>query len=225
MGAVEGGGDGRDAVAIGGEAASWFANIGPRQFAGAVFLLGESEAGDGAGDAAGAPAHGGGAGTGFEDVAIGAEIHVAAGGGGGGLAVVDGDGATVGEVDHHEAAAADVSGERIDDGEGEADGDARVHGVTAFFENFHTGFGREIVNGCDHAMLGLNRRPLGESARSRCQNEGERGDEVECDDGGAVAFHSGWSERMSCRSAAQGPRRMGLPLLPCNPIVTTVGGV
>jgi hypothetical protein len=136
---VGGGALGED-KAIGGEATGGFADVGPGDFAGAVFLLGESEAGDGAGDAAGAPAHGGGAGTGFEDVAIGAEIHVAAGGGGGGLAVVDGDGATVGEVDHHEAAAADVSGERIDDGEGETDGDARVHGVAAFFENFHAGF-------------------------------------------------------------------------------------
>ena len=141
---------------IGGEAAGGFADVGPSDFTGAVFLLGEREAGDGAGDATGAPTDGGGAGAGFDDVAVGADIHVAAGLGGRGLAVVDGDVAPIGEVDHHETATTDVAGKRKYHGEREADGGAGIDGVAAFFEDFHAGFGGEDVGGGDDRVLSFN---------------------------------------------------------------------
>ena len=177
VGAVEGGGDGRDAVAIGGEATSWFANIGPRQFAGAVFLQGEREAGDGAGDAAGTPTDGGGRGAG-QDIAVGPDIHIARGGGGCTLAVVEGDGAAVGEADEHETAAADIASEGMHDGECEAGGDGGVDGVAAALEHFEAGERGEFVHGGDHAVLGLDWSALGAKGR----REGERQGEQACDE-------------------------------------------
>ncbi len=95
-------------------------------------LLRVGEAGDGAGDSAGLVADEGHAG---DDVALGVEVHVAAGGGGGLFAVVEEVGFAVLVADEHEAAAADVAGRGIDDGEGEANGDGGVDGVAALLED------------------------------------------------------------------------------------------
>ena len=62
-------------------------------------------------------------------LAVFIEVHVAAGARGGGLAVVESLDRAVAESDDHEPAAAEVAGLRMNDGQGKADRDGRVHRV------------------------------------------------------------------------------------------------
>ena len=55
------------------------------------------------------------------------------------LAVVDGRLTAIGHPNHHEPAAAKVSGRRMRDGEGKADGDGGVHGVAAVLQDAEPG--------------------------------------------------------------------------------------
>ena len=129
------------------------------------------EAGDGAGNSAGFVADEGHAG---DDVALGVEVHVAGGGGGGLFAVVEEVGFAVLVADEHEAAAADVAGCGIDDGEGEAYGYGCVDGVAALFEDFDAGVGGVVLDGDDHGVLGTHRdlgRGLGGVLGCKCCGE------------------------------------------------------
>ena len=113
--------------------------------------VGEGEAGDGARDAGGEVALGGAAGG---DVAGGVEVHVAGGGGGGFFAVVEEVWFAVMVADEHEAAAAEVAGLRVDDGEGEGHGDGGVDGVAALLEDLDAGVGGVVLDGDDHGVAG-----------------------------------------------------------------------
>ena len=57
-------------------------------------------------------------------------------------------------ADEHEAAAADVSGGGVDDGEGEADGYGCVDGVAALLEDGDAGVGGVVLDGDDHGVGG-----------------------------------------------------------------------
>ncbi len=101
-----------------------------------------------------------------DDVALGVEVHVGAGCGGGLFAVVEEDRAAVLEggvfsdaaggcgADEHEAAATDVAGGGVDDGEGKANGYGGVDGVAALVEDFYAGVGGVVVDGDDHGVGG-----------------------------------------------------------------------
>jgi hypothetical protein len=59
-------------------------------------------------------------------------------------------------VDEHEAAAAEVAGKGIDDGERESDGDCCVDGVASGFEDVDPGVGGEVMYGDDHGVRGAD---------------------------------------------------------------------
>ncbi len=63
----------------------------------------------------------------------------------------------VGELQRHEAAAAEIAGRRIDDGERIADRDRGVDGVAAALEDVDADLGREVLGRHDHAVLGGHR--------------------------------------------------------------------
>ena len=91
----------------------------------------------------------------------GAEKHIARGRGRRGLAIVDGDVLiALGRMDHHEAAAADIAGARIGDGQRKAGGDRGIDRIAAlpqdvgadlrgdlFLRHHHAVFGGNGVNG------------------------------------------------------------------------------
>jgi hypothetical protein len=125
-------------------------------------LLGVGEASDGAGDSAGLVTderHSG------DYIALGVEVHVAAGGGGGLLAVVEEVGFAVLVADEHEASATDVSGCRVDDRESKAYGYGGVDCVAALLQDRHAGVRGVVVNADDHgvgSVGGFEIRLLGE---------------------------------------------------------------
>ena len=99
----------------------------------AVFFEGKQQAIDGTGDANGEAVV---ARALFVGVAFFVEIHIAEGGFRRFFAVINGDGFVfLGVVDEHEAATADVAGARQGNGEGKADGHARINGVTALLQD------------------------------------------------------------------------------------------
>jgi hypothetical protein len=68
-------------------------------------------------------------------------------------------------ADEHEAAAADVSGCGIDDGEGEAYGYGGIYCVAALFQDGYSGAGGVVVDAYDHRVGSAGRlevRLLGE---------------------------------------------------------------
>ena len=77
-------------------------------------------------------------------------------------------------TDEHEAAAADVAGLRVDDGEGEADGHGCVDGVAALLEDLDAGVGGVVVDGDDHGVAGASGGEAGLLGRSDdgCGKEG-----------------------------------------------------
>ena len=89
-----------------------------------------------------------------------------------GLAIVDGGVAVaLGEVDHHEAAAADIAGARIGDGERKADRDGRIDRVAAAVENLDADAGGAPLLRHHHAVArkdGLRRRDRFGRACRRC---------------------------------------------------------
>ena len=186
---------GGEDVAVGGEVDGGGHVLGEGEFA--VVLLRVGEAGDGAGDSAGFVADEGHAG---DDVALGVEVHVAGGGGGGFFAVVEEVGFAVFVADEHEAAAADVAGCGIDDGEGEAYGYGCVDGVAALLEDFDAGVGGVVLDGDDHGVLGADGEWLGcGSCRGICLGCECGGEECEGDGGGnetCSEMHSWGSESL-----------------------------
>ncbi len=136
-------------VAFGGELDGGGHVLREREFA--VVLLRVGEAGDSAGNSAGLVADERHAG---DDVALGVEVHVASGGGGSPFTVVEEVSFAVLVADEHEAAAADVSGKRVDDGEGEAYGYGCVDGVAALLEDGDAGVGGVVLDGDYHGVLG-----------------------------------------------------------------------
>ncbi len=52
------------------------------------------------------------------------------------LAIINRHVAAIGEVDHHESAAAEIAGVRIHDGQRQTGCDRGIDGVAAFFQNF-----------------------------------------------------------------------------------------
>ena len=147
---------GGEDVAVGGELDGGGHVLREGEFAEVLLRVGE--AGDGAGDSAGLVADERHAG---DDVALGVEVHVAAGGGGGLFAVVEEVGFAVLVADEHEAAAADVAGCGVDDGEGEADGYGCVDGVAALFEDGDAGVGGVVLDGDDHGVGGAGGLDVG----------------------------------------------------------------
>src|SRR6201982_3824865 len=101
----------------------------PRPGLGAVLSQSELESADGAGDADGSPANQAVA----HNVAARVQIHVVRGLARGFLAEIDERGAAIGKADEHEAAAPDISGKRMRDGESKADRYPDVHGVSTRF--------------------------------------------------------------------------------------------
>ncbi len=108
--------------------------IGERQFAGTVLLLRQCKASNGSRHADGKP---GIARLRRIGLAFGVEEHGRRGGRRRGLAIVDGGVAAIqvsigfGEMDHHEAAAADIAGARIGHRQREADRDRGIDRVAA----------------------------------------------------------------------------------------------
>ena len=82
------------------------------------------------------------------------------------LAEVDEGLAAVGELQRHEAAAAEIAGRGIDDGERVAHGDRGIDGVAAAAQDVDADFGREVLRGDDHAVLGGDRRHRGCSSKA-----------------------------------------------------------
>ena len=82
----------------------------------------------------------------------GVEVHVARGRSGRALAEVDEGGASVGQADQHEAAAADVAGGGMRHRQREADRDRRVDRVAAGFEDLEPRFGGVAFARDHHAV-------------------------------------------------------------------------
>jgi hypothetical protein len=79
-------------------------------------------------------------------------------------------------ADEHEAASAEVAGERVYDGESEVHGDCGVNGVASGVEDFEAGVGGVVFDGDDHGVRsadGLDVRLLG---AKRGNDEEERND-------------------------------------------------
>ncbi len=73
---------------------------------------------------------------------------------GGFFAVVEEVGLAVFVADEHEASAAEVSGEGIDDGESEVYGYGSVDSVPALLEDFDAGVGGVVLDGDYHGVPG-----------------------------------------------------------------------
>ena len=71
----------------------------------------------------------------------------------------------LGRMDHHEAAAADISGARIGDGHRKAGRDRGVDGVAALPQNVGADFCRESLLRDHHAVFGGNGMNAGEVRR------------------------------------------------------------
>ena len=97
----------------------------------------------------------------LDDVAGGVEVHVGGRGERRLLAEIEEGLPAVGELQRHEAAAAEVARRRIDDRQRIADGDRRVDGVAAAAQHVDADLGREVLRRHDHAVLGRDRRHRG----------------------------------------------------------------
>ena len=89
-----------------------------------------------------------------------------------------------------EAAAAQIAGEGMDDGEGKAGGHGRIHGVAAFAQDLHAGVGGKVVHADHHAVARANGllaapgqhvflRRLGRGGDGRAENNGGKSGEKE----------------------------------------------
>ena len=91
-------------------------------------------------------------------LAVGAQKNVACGVTRRGLAIVDRDVlAAIGEMDHHEPAAADVARARISHGHREAGCDRGVDRVAALLQNVGADVGCDLLLCDNHAMFGHGR--------------------------------------------------------------------
>ena len=73
-----------------------------------------------------------------------------------GLAIVDRSVLAVGEVNHHEAAAADIAGARIARGKGKTDRDCGIHRIAALLQNIDADTRRARLLRHHHAVAGGN---------------------------------------------------------------------
>ena len=96
-----------------------------------------------------------------DHVAVAVEVHVGRRGERGGLAEIDERLAAVGELDGHEAAAADVAGRGEHHAERVADGDRRVDGVAALLQDVDADLGREVLARDHHAVARADRQRRG----------------------------------------------------------------
>ncbi len=142
--------DGED-EAVGGELDGGRHVLGEGEFA--VVLLRVGEASDGAGDTAGLIADEGHV---WNDIALGVEVHVAAGGCGGFFAVVEEVCFAVLVADEHKATAADIAREGVNDRESKADGHGCVDGVASLLEDLDAGVGGVVMDGDDYGVLGAD---------------------------------------------------------------------
>src|SRR6185437_13431583 len=77
------------------------------------------------------------------------------------LAKIDEVVAPVGEMDEHEAAAAEIAAAWVDDGKRIADGDGRIDGVAALLQDFRPDLRGEPLRRYHHAVLRLDGRRRG----------------------------------------------------------------
>ena len=127
----------------------------PRQFA--ELLVGQFHAADGAGDA-------------DDTVAVGGVAlleHRLVRGGGRGFAVFDDCWLSLGRMDKHEPAAADIAGRRMRDGEGECGGHGGVDRVTAILQNRQPGIGRRGRHGDHDTVAGFASHRLAQGGHQR----------------------------------------------------------
>ena len=125
--------------------------VGERELARAVFLMRQRQPRHGAGHADGEP---GVARLLRVGIALARRGTCRRGGGRRGLAVVDGGVAVAfGEVDHHEAAAADIAGARIGHGQRKADRDRGVDRVAAAVEDLDADAGGAAFLRHHHAVV------------------------------------------------------------------------
>ncbi len=115
-------------------------------------------------------------------VALCVEVHVVGRRFRRGLAEVDERVPAVGQVDGHVAAAAEVAGEGMCDGQRETDRHGCVHGVTARLQDLEAGIGAVFFHGDDHAVPGMNRLTRGErNGEDEWQQEGQDASELHLD--------------------------------------------
>ena len=101
--------------------------------------------------------------------------HVRGGGAGGLFAEIEEGAAAVGEAEGHEAAAADVAGRGVDDGQRVADGDGGVYRVAALAEDVGADVRGEVLGGDDHAVGGGNWGRVGGQGGGGQEQEGGEG--------------------------------------------------
>ncbi len=167
----------RDAVARHGDRGR--DQIGKREMAGAVFLLGQRQARHRA-------RHANGERRRARLLRIGVALRVEKALGidrrRRGLAIVDRRILAVGEVNHHETAAADIAGARIADGERKTDRDRGIHRIAALLQDIDADMRRACLLRHHHAVM--RNSPLGarkiraaifgaDGKRTR-QNDGEQ---------------------------------------------------
>jgi hypothetical protein len=135
----------------------------------AVLFFGIDEAGNGAGDADGAVSDNARIFVGVgENVALGVEIHIFGGSGGSLFAKVDEVSFAVGEAEEHEAAAAEISGLGMNDGEGETGGHGGVNGVAAGVEHLDSGTRGKFVDAGDERVRSVSGA---QGSRGRCDGQ------------------------------------------------------
>jgi hypothetical protein len=87
-----------------------------------------------------------------DDVAVAVEVHAGRCSEWRGFAEIDERPAPIGELDGHEAAAADVAGRREDHAQCVADGNRGVDGVAALLQDIDADLGRKMLARDDHAV-------------------------------------------------------------------------
>lgn len=83
--------------------------------------------------------------------------HAGRGGQGRPLAKIDRGILAVGQVDRHEAPAAQIAAARVSDGKGVTDGHGRIDRIAALAQNGRTDFRGEVLRSHDHAGVGFHR--------------------------------------------------------------------
>ncbi len=145
---------------------------------GAVFLQRQREARDGAGHA---DAERGIARFCVVGLAVGSEEDIARCRRRCGLAIIDRDVfIAAGAMNHHEAAAADIAGARIGDGECKTGGDCGIDGIPALAQDIGADLGGDLLLRHHEAVLGGDRmNAVGRRRHIGVAREGARGKEHE----------------------------------------------
>ncbi len=133
-----------------------------------VRLTRHLQAGDGARHADGESALGAQA---LDDVTVLVEVHAAGGGERRLLAEIQEGAAPVGELDGHEAAAAEVARGGVDHRQRIADRDRSIDGVAAALQDVDADLRREVLGGDHHAVLGDRGRHRRGTDRRRCKRD------------------------------------------------------